>query len=162
MKCRLVADVTTIRRHLGASHEGAYHAWAKNTGFVSMLPKDSAARRRAQASKSAEQTRLDPHLREQPKPPEQLVKYSDELFRDAAVEWLIATDQPLQALEHPSFKKMIHIAARSTEGVRIPNRKQTRAAIIDLFKKNLLKLRERLNVCWPCVSEQLYADTFIW
>ena len=50
-------------------------------------------------------------------------------------------------MEHPSFKNMIDIAAQATSGVTIPKRKQTRQAIIALFKDNLTKLRKRLNVC---------------
>ncbi|KAF8572865.1 hypothetical protein K439DRAFT_1377228 [Ramaria rubella] len=30
-----------------------------------------------------------------------VIPYSDERFKQAAMEWLIATDQPIQALEHP-------------------------------------------------------------
>jgi hypothetical protein len=58
-----------------------------------------------------------------------------------------STLQPIDALEHPAFKNMIDIAARSTNGVKIPDRKQTRRAIIDLFKQNLTNLRKRLLVC---------------
>jgi hypothetical protein len=41
---------------------------------------------------------------------------------------------------------MINIAARATDGVKIPGRKQTRQEIIDTFKTRLTKLRDRLNV----------------
>jgi hypothetical protein len=41
---------------------------------------------------------------------------------------------------------MIDIAARATNGVIVPNRKTTRREIMNLFKKNLSNLRERLNV----------------
>jgi len=41
---------------------------------------------------------------------------------------------------------MIAIAARSTKGVKIPNRKQTRGQIISSFKKQMSQLRARLNV----------------
>lgn len=51
---------------------------------------------------------------------------------------------------------MIDIAARATDGVRVPNRKQTRRAIIETFKRNLTKLRERLNVQY--VSSSCYAE----
>ncbi|KAI0793625.1 hypothetical protein C8Q74DRAFT_1194947 [Fomes fomentarius] len=145
LKCRLVVDVSTIRRHLEKFHEGAYHAWTEQSGFVSMLPSDSAAR--CSEANRKDQTRLDPHLHERPPPPH-VVKYSHGDFRKAAIDWLVEIDQPLQALEHPSFKNMIDIAARATDGVRIPNRKQTRAAIIDQFKDNLRRLREQLNVCF--------------
>jgi hypothetical protein len=43
---------------------------------------------------------------------------------------------------------MIQIAGRSTPSreVKIPNRQQTRANIISLFKEQMLKLKERLNM----------------
>ena len=50
------------------------------------------------------------------------------------------------ALNHPSFKNMIDIAARATHGVKIPGHKATRAHIISLFKQNLSNLRDRLKV----------------
>jgi hypothetical protein len=52
----------------------------------------------------------------------------------------------VQALDHPSFKKMIDVAARTTKGVKIPNRKATRKHIIELFKKNLDNLRIKITV----------------
>ncbi|KZP09480.1 hypothetical protein FIBSPDRAFT_759939, partial [Athelia psychrophila] len=55
--------------------------------------------------------------------------------------------QPIQAFEHLSFKRMIDVAARAVNGVVIPNRKATRAEIIDLFKCQLTRLKERLTVC---------------
>ncbi|KAJ7443384.1 hypothetical protein FB451DRAFT_1056943, partial [Mycena latifolia] len=74
--------------------------------------------------------------------------YTDQLWLDAAVEWLAATDQPIDALSHPKFKAMIDIAARATQGVTIPNRKQTRAEIINLFHDQMDKLKIRLHVCF--------------
>lgn len=59
---------------------------------------------------------------------------------------IFTTCQPIQALEHPKFKEMINIAARSTEGVHIPGRKATRTEIINLFKQQLSRLKEKLNV----------------
>jgi hypothetical protein len=41
---------------------------------------------------------------------------------------------------------MIHIASRATRAINIPNRKQTRAEIILLFKAQMSKLKDRLNV----------------
>lgn len=147
---------------LTSNSQEAYHLWAKANGFTSMLPRDTEARRKQNEKRLAQST-LTSHLREKPPPPPPVVKYTDTLFRNAAVEWLIATDQvrepffnviadtegllqPIQALEHPVFRNMIDIAARATEGVKIPNRKQTRREIIDMFKCNMTKLRERLNV----------------
>ena len=63
-------------------------------------------------------------------------------------------------MEHSAFKNMIDIAAHATNGVTIPNHKQTQQAIIDLFK-NLTNLWKCLNVHhWhaPClvVSSSLH------
>ena len=147
---------------VGVRLQDAYHAFCAKNNFLSMLRKDVKAREAAAEKEKAQktQTTLNPHLREK----ETVVKYTDSLFREAALEWLIATDQvrflymfrvfqisysskqPIQALEHPSFKNMIDIAARSTQGVKIPNREQTRQEIINTFNRNLTKLRERLNV----------------
>jgi hypothetical protein len=41
---------------------------------------------------------------------------------------------------------MIAVASRATRGVAILNRKQTRAQIIALFKKQMKALQTRLNV----------------
>jgi hypothetical protein len=54
-----------------------------------MLPGDIRARKDKAAA--ANQT-LDKHLIEK-KMAERVVAYSDKLFRQAAIEWLIATDQ---------------------------------------------------------------------
>ena len=80
---------------------------------------------------------------------ERVLPYTDKLFRQAAIEWLVATDQPLQALEHPKFKDMIDVAARATNGVKLPGRRATRSEIKATFKTNLMKLKVQLNVCIP-------------
>ena len=49
---------------------------------------------------------------------------------------------------------MINIAARAKDGVKIPGRKQTRQAIIETFKSQLIKLCNQLNVSIS-VSEYL-------
>jgi hypothetical protein len=41
---------------------------------------------------------------------------------------------------------MINIAARATNGVIIPDRKVTREEIIEMFKKQMTALKERLHV----------------
>ncbi|KAH9962364.1 hypothetical protein BC827DRAFT_215216 [Russula dissimulans] len=137
----LVADVTTCRRHMESYHKGVYLKWATEHGFQSMLPKD--AKNRHQVGKADSQQRLDRHLEEKP-PKEKFVRYTDDLFREAAIEWLVSTDQPIQAFRHPSFQKMIHTASRATNGVKIPDGRQTRRAIINTFKAQLTVLRRRL------------------
>ena len=110
----------------------------------------------------AQQT-INLHLTER-KLAERVLPYSDKLFRKAAIEWLAATDQvnlhyslmgivteawcvkPIQAFEHPKFKEMIDVAARATNGVKIPGRKATCAEIMHIFKNHLTKLKKTLNV----------------
>ncbi|KAJ6527510.1 hypothetical protein B0H19DRAFT_1334850 [Mycena capillaripes] len=143
-KKSLVAEATTLRRHLEAHHYNKYHQWAKKNDFISALPGDkkNAA---AAAEKFPSQPTLDERLREKPAK-EVIIPYSDALFREAAIEWLVATDQPLDALEHPKFREMIDIAARAKDGVRIPGRKATRDEIIDTFKRRMDQLKAKLNV----------------
>lgn len=110
--CRLVADITTICHHLEAvhavsslfpssessdcntdvTHQGVYREWTKQTGFVSMLPKDALARCKKSVAHGPGQTHLDRHLQEH-SPTGVVVKYTDEVFRNTAIKWLIATDQ---------------------------------------------------------------------
>ncbi|KDQ06347.1 hypothetical protein BOTBODRAFT_97247, partial [Botryobasidium botryosum FD-172 SS1] len=37
------------------------------------------------------------------------IPYSDDVFQAAAIEWLLVTDQPLDAFKHPKFKSMLEI-----------------------------------------------------
>ncbi|KAF5340659.1 hypothetical protein D9611_007287 [Ephemerocybe angulata] len=139
----IVSEATTLRRHIGSKHETSYNTWCRKNNFTSKLPKHVVARKLAaeKASKTGmRQKTLDDHICDTP----QLLPFTDDLFQEAAVEWLISTDQPIQALEHPRFQHMIAVAARATKGVKIPNRHRTRKYIISLFKKNLSDLRKRL------------------
>ncbi|KAJ7624110.1 hypothetical protein DFH06DRAFT_1446385, partial [Mycena polygramma] len=154
-KCRLcnketVADPSTVRRHLESKHKEQYHKWATKHNFESKLSCDIKARADAVTAAAKEEEKaqlhqqsLDSHLR---KKPDRVARYSDELMRDAALQWLIATDQPIDALTNPEFKKMIDIAARATEGVTLPNRAQTREGIINLFHEQMNQLKIRLHV----------------
>ncbi|TRM59967.1 hypothetical protein BD626DRAFT_388037, partial [Schizophyllum amplum] len=108
----------TRRRHLEAEHKAAYLAWAKANHFLSMLPKDTAERRKAEAAGAAKE-KVQSTLDDDVKPIEKVEPYSDDGWTDAAVDWLIATDQPLSAFEHPTFKRMIDIASRAKHGVKI-------------------------------------------
>ncbi|KIM76799.1 hypothetical protein PILCRDRAFT_77443, partial [Piloderma croceum F 1598] len=85
--------------------------WCEKTDFKSKLPK--AVKKAEEAEATMRQGQLDSHLQEMPRK-ERVIPYTDALFRKAAIEWLVATDQPIQALEHPAFQKMIGIAARAT------------------------------------------------
>jgi hypothetical protein len=109
----LVDEVTTLRRHLEACHgvcdshplfrllitllillllshnQGRYRNWAKGASFVSKLPGD--IKKRKAAAEQATRT-LDDDVVEMP-PSEQIIPYSDKLFRRVALQWLVATDQ---------------------------------------------------------------------
>lgn len=58
-----------------------------------MLPGDTKERKIAAAAESkTEQTHVDSHFRTL-EPGEKPVPYSDELFQEAAIQWLVETDQ---------------------------------------------------------------------
>lgn len=166
--------MTTLRRHLEANHsvsarlylwpcvliffQGKYRRWAAGATFESKLPGD--VKKRKEAAETITRT-LDRELKEKILT-ERVVPYSDKLFRQASIEWLVATDQPIQALEHPKFKEMIDVASRATNGVKIPGRKATRAEIKCVFKGHLTKLKVRLNVSVlivACLLFSLYPGT---
>jgi hypothetical protein len=67
-----------------------YRKWAKANNFESMLKVDVEARKK-EAEASA-QTVIDDHA-VPVLPKERVLPYSDELFEQAAIEWLIETDQ---------------------------------------------------------------------
>ena len=106
----IVAEVSTCRRHCGSKHavsityfpngscslplQGKYRSWCKKTGFESKIPGDVIARKL-----KPEQSRrtIDGYLVEK-KSTDGSVAYSDRLFQQAAVEWLVATDQVRRVL----------------------------------------------------------------
>lgn len=58
-----------------------------------MLPDDARERKRADAAQSkVEQTHVDSHFQKL-EPGEKEAPYSDELFKEAAIQWLVETDQ---------------------------------------------------------------------
>ncbi|KAF8135553.1 hypothetical protein EV363DRAFT_1159309, partial [Boletus edulis] len=117
-----------------------YVEWAAANNFVSMLPNDTK-QQRANATLSM-QPSLDKHLICK----EPVVKYTDSSFSDLAVHWLIDMDQPVHALQHPSFQAMINLVSRATNGITIPTRKDTQQKVINLFRRQLLDLHKHLTV----------------
>ncbi|KAJ3531266.1 hypothetical protein NM688_g7598 [Phlebia brevispora] len=140
----IVHEATTLRRHLGARYAGAYRKWALENDFQSKLPDDVKKRKEAFNAVKAQQATLDAHLHEMPKK-ERVYAYTELAFRCAAIEWLIATDQPLDALEHPKYVDMIQTAARATNGVTIPSRKTCRQEIMNMFHEQLAALKKDLS-----------------
>ena len=49
-------------------------------------------------------------------------------------------------MEHPTFRRVINLACRARNGVKIPSRKATRKELIDMLNKYFLDLAERLKV----------------
>ncbi|KAH7888997.1 hypothetical protein F5I97DRAFT_1804348, partial [Phlebopus sp. FC_14] len=120
-----------------------YHKWCKVNDFESKLSADVKACQTAIAVSNAKQGTLDDHVREI-EPGEWVISYTDKEFYEATVEWLISTNQA--TVDHPSFCKMIDVASRAIKGVLIPNCKVKQAEIIDLFKKQMTRLWEHLNI----------------
>ncbi|KAI0293023.1 hypothetical protein B0F90DRAFT_1582275, partial [Multifurca ochricompacta] len=120
--------------------------WCKSTGFLSMLPEDANARRKEVLEKEMEQTQVDKHFHPVDPDSKPLPYTDDRYIKEAAIQWLIETDQSISAFEHPSFQHMIHLASRATRSIKIPNRKQMHDKIITLFKMQMTKLKDCLNI----------------
>ncbi|KAG1895253.1 uncharacterized protein F5891DRAFT_927034, partial [Suillus fuscotomentosus] len=136
----LVNKISTLCRHTKAKFSAKYRKWAKEHSFELMLPGNVKA-----CKENAAQQSINVHLTER-KLAEQVVSYADKLFKQAAIEWLMSTDQPIQALEHPKFKEMINIVAHATNSIKIPGRKATHVEIMRTFKTHLMELRSKLDV----------------
>ncbi|KAH9912270.1 uncharacterized protein B0H18DRAFT_890420, partial [Fomitopsis serialis] len=141
-----VQDVSTLRRHLAAHHkansltlvQGQILSWCDKHKYESKLEDDIKARAAAAAaeSESQKQTTLDGHVHSGP-PVDPVIPYSDSAFKSAAIEWLVATDQPIGAFEHPAFINMINIASRAKGAVTLPKRSATRQEILAQFHQYL-------------------------
>ncbi|KAJ3505119.1 hypothetical protein NMY22_g17694 [Coprinellus aureogranulatus] len=156
-KCRIcmndkfiVNETTTLRRHIQSAHRKRYVKWCERHDFQSKLPNDIKARKAA-AEAAATQGTLDGHVQVLDDDTK-FIKYSDALFQEAAEEWMISTNQPLDALSHPKFHHMIDVASRASNGVKIPEKRATRENIIRRFKKNVAELTEKFN------SDQVKGD----
>jgi hypothetical protein len=57
-----------------------------------MIPEDAKARREEAIANAKEQTQVDDHFHHV-KPEDKPVPYSDENFKEAAIQWLVETDQ---------------------------------------------------------------------
>ncbi|KAH8997731.1 hypothetical protein EDB86DRAFT_2803462, partial [Lactarius hatsudake] len=138
----LTNEHSTLRRHAAAVHPRRYRKWCDSNRFDSMLPEDSKKRKRVE--KDRQSLVIDHFGPEDPttKP----IPFSEKALRTAALEWMIATDQPIQVFKHPTFTKMLDIASRANRSIQLPSPKQSRAQVIKMFKQQLCSLRDRLNV----------------
>ncbi|GJJ10728.1 hypothetical protein Clacol_004955 [Clathrus columnatus] len=70
------------------------------------IPQDKV--KAEQLKTTASQTMISDHFSSTP-PKAVVMPYSHSLFKQVALEWLIASNQPIQAFEHPKFKEMINV-----------------------------------------------------
>lgn len=69
-----------------------YHDWAQKNDFESKLSIDVKVHKQQKATENDSQSTLNAHLHKQP-PPAEVIKYSNATFTQAAIEWLVATNQ---------------------------------------------------------------------
>ena len=74
------------------SDQGLYCCWCKASKFLSMIPEDAKARHEEATANAKKQTQVNDHFH-QVNPEDKPAPYSDELFKAAAIQWLIETDQ---------------------------------------------------------------------
>ncbi|KAJ2927536.1 hypothetical protein H1R20_g9559, partial [Candolleomyces eurysporus] len=80
-------------------------------------------------AKKAQQSMLDDVVEEK----ERVVPYLDTLLQEAAEDWLIATNQPIDVLSHHEFKTMIDVASQAHNGIKILDKHTTRENIVARF-----------------------------
>ena len=71
--------------------QGCYQKWCKKNNFLLMLP-DDAKEQKAAEHVTLQQTQVDDHFAKA-QPEDKLPLYTDELFKEVAIKWLIQTDQ---------------------------------------------------------------------
>lgn len=109
-KITLIADCLTAHRHIAFKHKVTfvqllhmyllischgkreYYKWTKSNHFESKLADDVAKRKKEALKAEERQSTLDPHLRELP-PKKRIIPYSHKLLCEAAIEWLVETNQ---------------------------------------------------------------------
>ncbi len=72
--------------------QNQYRKWAKVNKFNSMLPSDAKKRKKAVIDDNLRQTHVMEHFSVAP-PEDKPVPFGDATFKEAALEWLIQTDQ---------------------------------------------------------------------
>jgi hypothetical protein len=89
----LVAEATTNRRHIEFAHKPDYVKWCTSNNFTSKLPKDVAAQKKAREAEEKEKLKQATLEFQSKERPARIVKFTDARFREAAQDWLIATNQ---------------------------------------------------------------------
>ncbi|EKM76615.1 hypothetical protein AGABI1DRAFT_94030 [Agaricus bisporus var. burnettii JB137-S8] len=130
----IVAETTTLRRHMASAHKSVYYQWALQNNFKSMLPANRKAEKHVKTNKRASQSTLDPYLTLHPPSNRGAVEYYGATFTQAVLEWIAVTNQPLSATPPGAHKEVV-----------IPSQEETREALIDLFKMNPTSFRGRLS-----------------
>ena len=86
---------TCIATNMMAFSWAVYQKWVELNNFLLMLLKD--AEKHPKDIHDKNQPHLNPHLWEKPQR-ERIIPYTNELFCDAAIEWLVSTDQVCKLL----------------------------------------------------------------
>lgn len=85
-----------------------------------MLPNDVRARKEAAAAAVASQTTIEDHATLTP-PRARVSPYSDEIFEQAAIEWLIETDQVSISFNYMLISFTVYVLAyRRTWASKVP------------------------------------------
>ncbi|KAH8979013.1 hypothetical protein EDB86DRAFT_2815222, partial [Lactarius hatsudake] len=141
----LTNEHSTLRRHAAAVHPRRYRKWCDSNKFDSMLPEDSKKRKRVEKDRTGCQSLVIDHFGPEDRTMRP-IPFSEKAFQTATLEWVIETNQPIQAFKNAGFKKMLDIASRANCTIRLPLPKQSRRQIIKMFKQQLCSLRGRLNM----------------
>ncbi|KAF8263332.1 hypothetical protein EI94DRAFT_1597978, partial [Lactarius quietus] len=130
----LTSEHTTLRRHAAAIHLRCYRKWCELNNFNSMLPDDTKKHKLIDKQPSVTK-HFGPEDRDA-----RPIPYSDKALETATLEWIVQTNQLIQALKHPAFKNMLEITSRASRGIWLPLPKQARKLIIKTFKQQLCTL----------------------
>jgi hypothetical protein len=71
------------------------------------------------------------------------VVFTEKTFRDYLKEWIITTDQPFTAVEHPSFQKMIKLC---NADAKVPSATTVKNDIMNDFDHERGNIRTLLQV----------------
>ena len=93
-----------------------YHSWVNQNDFLSMLPKDTKAQKKK--VKVDSQTSLNLHLKEIPVKM-CVIPYSDKLFQQTAIEWLVSMDQVSKTSNLFGTKLNYHSAYRCPHSFQV-------------------------------------------
>jgi hypothetical protein len=75
--------------------------------------------------------------------------YSHDVFREALAKWIVATDQPFTAVDHPSFQELVYLLHPDA---KLPSNDTARRDIAKLFKEEKERVGALLRDAPGCLS----------